>query len=47
MGFLTVDEAIPLVDKYLDDANIARLETVRDCSWKGTGKLKSRNSMHF
>ena len=38
---LTVDEAIPLVDKYLDDANIARLETVRIVHGKGTGKLKA------
>lgn len=37
---LTVDEAIPIVDKYLDDANIAKLETVRIVHGKGTGKLK-------
>ena len=37
---LTVDEAIPIVDKYLDDANIAKLETIRIVHGKGTGKLK-------
>lgn len=37
---LTVDEAIPIIDKYLDDASIAKLETVRIVHGKGTGKLK-------
>lgn len=38
---LTVYEAIPIVDKYLDDANIAKLETIRIVHGKGTGKLKA------
>ena len=37
---LTVLDAIPLIDKYLDDANLAKLETVRIVHGKGTGKLK-------
>ena len=38
---LNVDEAIPVVDKYLDDASLAGLETVRIVHGKGTGKLRS------
>lgn len=38
---LTVDEAIPLVDKFLDDCYLAKLQTVRIVHGKGTGKLKS------
>ena len=41
---LTVLDAIPIIDKYLDDANLAKLETVRIVHGKGTGKLKDRNS---
>lgn len=41
---LTVDEAIPIVDKFLDDSYLARLETVRIVHGKGTGKLK--NGIH-
>lgn len=37
---LTVDEAIPLVDKFLDDCFLAKLETVRIVHGKGTGKLR-------
>ena len=37
---LNVLDAIPIIDKYLDDANIAKLETVRIVHGKGTGKLK-------
>ena len=36
----TVDEAIAEIDKYLDDAYIARLETVRIVHGKGTGALR-------
>ena len=39
IGF-TVLDAIPVIDKYLDDANLAKLETVRIVHGKGTGKLK-------
>ncbi len=41
---LTIDEALPIVDKYLDDAKLAKLETVRIVHGKGTGKL--RNGIH-
>lgn len=41
---LTVDEAIPIVDKYLDDCFIANLSPVRIVHGKGTGAL--RNSVH-
>ena len=37
---LTVDEAIPLIDKYLDDCSMAKLEHVRIIHGKGTGKLR-------
>ena len=38
---LTVDEAIPIVDKYLDDCFIAKLSPVRIVHGKGTGALRS------
>lgn len=41
---LTVDEAIPIVDKYLDDCYIAKLSPVRIVHGKGTGAL--RNGIH-
>lgn len=41
---LTVDEAIPLIDKYLDDCFIAKLSPVRIVHGKGTGAL--RNGVH-
>jgi DNA mismatch repair protein MutS2 len=41
---LTVDEAIPKLDKYLDDAYIAHLPSVRIVHGKGTGAL--RNAVH-
>ena len=37
---LTVDEAIPIIDKYLDDCSMAKLEHVRIIHGKGTGKLR-------
>lgn len=37
---LNVDEAISIVDKYLDDASVARLECIRIVHGKGTGKLR-------
>ena len=36
----TVDEAIFVIDKYLDDCAIAKLSTVRIVHGKGTGKLR-------
>lgn len=38
---LNVEEANLIIDKYLDDAKIAKLETVRIVHGKGTGKLKT------
>ena len=35
-----VDEAIPRVDKYLDDAKLSGLKTVRIIHGKGTGRLR-------
>lgn len=40
----TVDEAIPELDKYLDDAYLAHLPSVRIVHGKGTGAL--RNAVH-
>lgn len=37
---LSVDEAIPLVDKFLDDCFLAKLSTARIVHGKGTGKLR-------
>ena len=36
----TVDEAIPVIDKYLDDCFIAKLSPVRIIHGKGTGALR-------
>ncbi len=41
---MTVDEAIPIVDKYLDDCYIAKLSSIRIVHGKGTGAL--RNGIH-
>ena len=38
---LNVEEAIQIIDKYLDDANLSKLETVRIVHGKGTGKLRA------
>ncbi len=40
----TTDEAIPLLDKYLDDAYLAHLPQVRVVHGRGTGAL--RNAVH-
>lgn len=41
---LTVEEAIFIVDKFLDDSSLAKLKTIRIVHGKGTGKLK--NGIH-
>ena len=38
---LTTYEAIPLVDKFLDDCFLAKLQTARIVHGKGTGKLRT------
>ena len=37
---LNVDQAIPIVDKYLDDCYMANLESARIVHGKGTGRLR-------
>ena len=37
---LTVDEAMPLVDKYMDDVFLSSMNTCRIVHGKGTGRLK-------
>lgn len=41
---LNVEEAILVIDKFLDDCSLARLENVRIVHGKGTGKLRTRYS---
>ena len=41
---MTVDEAMPVMEKYLDDAYLAHLDTVRVVHGRGTGALK--NAVH-
>lgn len=44
---LNVEEAIFVVDKFLDDACLSKLQTVRIVHGKGTGKLRNRYSPIF
>ena len=41
---MTVDEAVPAMEKYLEDAYLAHLQTVRVVHGRGTGALK--NAVH-
>lgn len=43
----TVDEALPLLDKYLDDAYLAHLKSVRIVHGKGTGALRKAVQNHL
>lgn len=43
----TVDEALPTLDKYLDDAYLAHLPSVRVVHGKGTGALRSAVHNHL
>lgn len=43
----TVDEALPVLDKYLDDAYLAHLPSVRVVHGKGTGALRSAVHNHL
>ena len=44
---MTVDEAIPVLDKYLDDAYLAHLPQVRVVPGRGTGALKAGVHRHL
>ena len=43
----TTDEAISLLDKYLDDAYLAHLPSVRIVHGKGTGALRNAVQSHL
>lgn len=43
----TTDEAIALLDKYLDDAYLAHLPSVRIVHGKGTGALRNAVQAHL
>ena len=43
----TVDEAIAVLDKYLDDAYLAHMPSVRVVHGKGTGALRSAVHNHL
>ncbi len=44
---MTVDEALPQLDKYLDDAYLAHLSSVRIVHGKGTGALRKAVQNHL
>ena len=44
---MTVDEAVPVLDKYLDDAYLSHLTQVRVVHGRGTGALKSAVHKHL
>lgn len=44
---MTVDEAMAVLDKYLDDAYLAHLESVRIVHGKGTGALRNAVISHL
>ncbi|MCD8220654.1 MAG: endonuclease MutS2 [Clostridiales bacterium] len=44
---MTVDEAVPVLDKYMDDAIIAHLGQVRVVHGKGTGALRAGIHKHL
>lgn len=42
-----VDEAVFVIDKYLDDCSLAKISPIRIVHGKGTGKLRARYSCFF
>ena len=44
---MTTDEAVSVLDKYLDDAYLAHLQTVRVVHGRGTGALKNAVHAHL
>ena len=44
---MTVDEALAVLDKYLDDAYLSHLPSVRIVHGKGTGALRSAVQQHL
>lgn len=44
---MTVDEAIPALDKYLDDAYLSSIPSVRVVHGKGTGALRNAVNSHL
>lgn len=44
---LNVEESIFVIDKFLDDASLSKLQTVKIVHGKGTGKLRNRYSSIF
>ena len=44
---MTTDEAMPVLDKYLDDAYLAHLKSVRIVHGKGTGALRKAVQNHL
>lgn len=44
---MTTDEALPVLDKYLDDAYLAHLKSVRIVHGKGTGALRKAVHNHL